>query len=163
MVLFNIGQQLTFPFTRFEKNFSLKIDRIWFFRSSCYVLTKFVRLNCVIISLVIRLTSVSSPRNMRILVHPHRGSIRGTLPWFLVVALEKESTVDKEETGVENCLLQVIFYLPDFHLASCERMIDIGAIESFSQDTFASFTHSLLWMERFSEGRFLKFVHIPSV
>ena len=30
-------------------------------------------------------------------------------------------------------------------------MIDIGAIESRSFDTFASFTHSLRWMERFSE------------
>ena len=33
------------------------------------------------------------------------------------------------------------------------RVIDIGAIESRSFDTFASFTHSLLWMERFSERK----------
>ena len=63
---------------------------------------------------------------------------------FYLVALGKESTVDKQERGVENCLLQVIFYLRDFNLASYARVIDIGAIESRSFDTFSSFTHSLL-------------------
>ena len=52
--------------------------------------------------------------------------------------------IDKQERGVENCLLQVIFYLRDFHLVSYARVIDIGAIESRSFDTFASLTHGLL-------------------
>ena len=69
------------------------------------------------------------------------------------MALGKESTVDKQERGIENSLLQVIFYLRDFDLASYTRVIDIGAIESRSFDTFASFTRSLLWMERFSERK----------
>ena len=56
---------------------------------SCYVLTEFALLDCVIISLVIRLTSVSGPRNIGALVHPHRGSISGTLPQLHVVALAK--------------------------------------------------------------------------
>ena len=34
--------------------------------------------------------------------------------------------IDKQERGVENCLLQVIFYLRDFQLASYECVIDIG-------------------------------------
>ena len=46
------------------------------------------------------------------------------------MALRKESTVDKKERGVENCLLQFIFCLRDFNLASYARVIDIGAIES---------------------------------
>ena len=37
--------------------------RFYFPRTFCYVLTEFARLDCVIISLVIRLTSVSCPRN----------------------------------------------------------------------------------------------------
>ena len=36
-------------------------------------LTVFARLDCVIFSLVIGLTSVSGPRNIGTLVHPHRG------------------------------------------------------------------------------------------
>ena len=36
-------------------------------------LTEFARLDCVIFSLVIDLTSVSGPRNIGTLVHPHRG------------------------------------------------------------------------------------------
>ena len=68
--------------------------------------------------------------------------------------LRKESTVDKKERGVENCLLQFIFCLRDFNLASYARVIDIGAIESRSLDAFASFTHRfILWMERFSERK----------
>ena len=53
--------------------------------------------------------------------------ISGTQPWLYLVALEKESTVDKQERGVENWLLQVISYLRDFHLASYVRAINIGA------------------------------------
>ena len=40
-----------------------KIDSIWLSRTSCHVLTELARLDCVIISLVIRLTSVSGLRN----------------------------------------------------------------------------------------------------
>ena len=80
------------------------------------------------------------------------------------MALGTESTVDKQERGVNKPLLQVIFYLRDFNLASYARVIDIGAIESRSCDTFASFTHSLLWMERFSERK-VSTVHanVPSI
>ena len=60
-------------------------------------------------------------------VHPHREKISGIRPWLHFVALEKESTIVKQERGVENCLLQVILYLRDFHLASYARVIDIGA------------------------------------
>ena len=41
-------------------------------RTSCYVLTEFARLDCVIISFVIRLTSVSGPWSRGTLVHTHR-------------------------------------------------------------------------------------------
>ena len=41
-------------------------------RTSCYVLTEFARLDCVIISFVIRLTSVSGPWSRGTLVHAHR-------------------------------------------------------------------------------------------
>ena len=34
--------------------------------------------------------------------------------------------VDKQESGVENCLLEVIFYSRDFYLASYACVIDIG-------------------------------------
>ena len=34
--------------------------------------------------------------------------------------------VDKQERGVENCLLEVFFYSRDFHLASYACVIDIG-------------------------------------
>ena len=34
--------------------------------------------------------------------------------------------VDKQGSGVENCLLEVIFYSRDFHLASYACVIDIG-------------------------------------
>ena len=97
---------------------------------------------CVIISLVICLTS-------SYLVHPHRGWISGTLPWLYAVSLGKASTVDKQERWVENSLLKFICYLRDFRLASYARMIDIGAIESRSFNTFASFTHRLLWIKIF--------------
>ena len=43
--------------------------------------------------------------------------------------------VDTQERGVGNCLLQLIFYLRDFHLASCARVIDIGAIDSHAYST----------------------------
>ena len=36
--------------------------------------------------------------------------------------------VNKQERGVENCALQVIFYLRDFYLTSYARVIDMGAI-----------------------------------
>ena len=80
------------------------------------------------------------------------------------MALGKESTVDKQERGVEDCLLQAIFYLRDFNLASYARVIDIGAIESRSFDTFASFTHSLFGMERFATRK-VPTIHanVPSV
>ena len=113
--------------------------RFYFPRTSCYVLTEFARLDCVIISLVIRLTSVSGPRSTA----PQR-QISGTRPSLYVVALGKESTVDKQERGVKNCLLEVIFYSRDFNLASYARVIDICVTESRSFDTFASFTWSAL-------------------
>ena len=50
----------------------LKMYSIWFSCISWYVLTEFARLDRVIISLVICLTSVSGPSNMGTLVHPHR-------------------------------------------------------------------------------------------
>ena len=64
------------------------------------------------------------------------------------MALGKESKVDKQERGVEICLLQVIFYLRDFHLRARDRSVLL-----FSFDTFASFTHSLIRMERFSRRK----------
>ena len=41
-------------------------------RTSCCVLTEFARLDCVIISFVIRLTSVSGPWGRGTFVHAHR-------------------------------------------------------------------------------------------
>ena len=72
--------------------------------------------------------------------------------------------IDKRERGVENCLLQVIFYLRDFKLASYARVIDLGAIESRSFDTFASFTYGLQWIEHFAERK-VSTIHanVPSV
>ena len=80
------------------------------------------------------------------------------------MALGKESTIDKQERGDENCLLQVIFYLCDFKLASYARVIDLGAIESRSFDTFAGFTHSLLRIQHFTERK-VSTIHanVPSV
>ena len=34
--------------------------------------------------------------------------------------------VDKQGSGVENCLLEVIFYSRDFHLASYACVINMG-------------------------------------
>ena len=57
---------------KIEENHSLKkCIQIDFSRTSWYVLTEFARLDCVIISLVIRLTSVYGPRSMGTPVHPH--------------------------------------------------------------------------------------------
>ena len=70
------------------------------------------------------------------------------------MALGKESKVDKQERGVEICLLQVIFYLRDFHLRARDRSVPL-----FSFDTFASFTHSLIRMEHFS-GRKVSTIHV---
>ena len=67
----------------------------------------------------------------------------------------KESTVDKQERGVENCLLQVI-YLRDFHLASYARMINICAIDIVLIRHITNFTHSLLWMDHFYARKFFK-------
>ena len=56
--------------------------------------------------------------------------------------------VDKQKRGAENCLLQGLFYLRDFNLASYARVID---------------THSLLWMEGFPKGKFLQFMQMSQV
>ena len=60
--------------------------------------------------------------------------------------------VNKQERGVENCALQVIFYLRDFYLASYARVIDIGAVGIAPIRHIASFTHSLhlFTLEHFS-------------
>ena len=81
------------------------------------------------------MTFVSGPRNMSI-------PIIGILPWLYLVALGKESIIDKQERGVENYLLQVIFYLRDFHLASYASVIDIGVIDIVLTRHITSFTHS---------------------
>ena len=52
---------------------------------------------------------------------------------FYLVALGKESTVDKQERGVEICLLQVTFYLRDFHLRARDRYRYLCSHSSHSQ------------------------------
>ena len=47
--------------------------------------------------------------------------------------------VDKQERGVEICLLQVILHLRDFYLCARDRSVPL-----FSFDTFTSFPHSLI-------------------
>ena len=99
---------------------------MYFFRfscTSCYVLTEFARLDCVIISLVIRLTSVSGP-GLWVLSYIVTGD-RSAEPYlnYIKQPFEKNpSTVNKQERGVENCALQVIFYLRDFYLTSFDTL-----------------------------------------
>ena len=121
--------------------------------TSCYVLNEFARLDCVIISLVIRLTSVSVP-GLWVLSYIVTGN-RSAEPYlnYIKQPFEKNpSTVNKQERGVENCALQVIFYLCDFYLASYARVIDIGAVGIALIRHIASFTHSLhlFTLEHFS-------------
>ena len=66
-------------------------------------------------------------------------------------ALGKESMIDKQERGVENCLLQVIFYLRDFHLASYACVIDIG--DNVLIGHIRKLTRCLIWMKRFSRRK----------
>ena len=57
---------------KIEENYSLKCIQIDFPALLGIYMTEFARLDCVIISLVICLTSVSGPRSMGTLVHTHR-------------------------------------------------------------------------------------------
>ena len=70
--------------------------------------------------------------------------------------------VDTQDRGVGNCLLQFIFYLRDFHLASCAGTIDIGAIDSHAYTRFQ--TSRIIYSESFSERRVSTIrANLPSV
>ena len=85
---------------------------------------------------------------------------------YIKKSFEKDpSTVDKQERGVESCLLQVIFYLRDFH-ASYTRVIDIGAIGIALIRHISSFMHSLhlFTLEHFSARKvFASHTNVTSV
>ena len=72
--------------------------------------------------------------------------------------------LDAQERGVGNCLVQFIFNLRNFHLASCARVIDIGAIDSHAYST-RSQTSRIVYSEwKVSpKGNFLQFVQISQV
>ena len=59
--------------------------------------------------------------------------------------------VDKQESGVENCLLEVIFYSRDFYLASYACVIDIG--DNVLIRHIRKLKHCLIWVKRFSRRK----------